>query len=117
MALNIAFVFLFLGVAGDVGCRVPCVWLDGYCGQLFAGPLNSEVRRRQSTDFLSPLNTSGLGERPKLNHATSGAGSPMRERIGSFMGRRRGDSTGDVYAVCITDECMLIGRALKIKHR
>ncbi|RPD81564.1 hypothetical protein L226DRAFT_548817 [Lentinus tigrinus ALCF2SS1-7] len=61
--------------------------------KLFAGPLNSEVRRRQSTDFLSPLNTSGLGERPKLNHATSGAGSPMRERIGSFMGRRRGDST------------------------
>ncbi|KAI0719107.1 hypothetical protein C8T65DRAFT_706478 [Cerioporus squamosus] len=61
--------------------------------KLFAGPLNSEVRRRQSTDFLSPLNTSGLGERPKLNHASSGAGSPMRERIGSFMGRRRGDST------------------------
>ncbi|KAI0757426.1 hypothetical protein C8Q80DRAFT_1091984 [Daedaleopsis nitida] len=60
--------------------------------KLFAGPLNSEVRRRQSTDFLSPLTTSGLGERPKLNHATSGAGSPMRERIGSFMGRRRGDS-------------------------
>ncbi|TFK88525.1 hypothetical protein K466DRAFT_488754 [Polyporus arcularius HHB13444] len=61
--------------------------------KLFAGTLNSEVRRRQSTDFLSPLNTSGLGERPKLNHASSGAGSPMRERIGSFMGRRRGDST------------------------
>ncbi|TBU26370.1 hypothetical protein BD311DRAFT_726243 [Dichomitus squalens] len=61
--------------------------------KLFAGPLNSEVRRRQSTDFLSPLNTSGLGERPKLNHVASGAGSPMRERIGSFMGRRRGDST------------------------
>ncbi|KAI1786298.1 hypothetical protein LXA43DRAFT_1034392 [Ganoderma leucocontextum] len=60
--------------------------------KLFAGPLNSEVRRRQSTDFLSPLNTSGLGDRPKLNHPTS-AGSPMRERIGSFMGRRRGDST------------------------
>ncbi|KAI0662392.1 hypothetical protein C8Q70DRAFT_557263 [Cubamyces menziesii] len=60
--------------------------------KLFAGPLNSEVRRRQSTDFLSPLNTTGLGERPKLNHAGSGAGSPMRERIGSFMGRRR-DST------------------------
>ncbi|KAI0761683.1 hypothetical protein BD413DRAFT_238921 [Trametes elegans] len=60
--------------------------------KLFAGPLNSEVRRRQSTDFLSPLNTVGLGERPKLNHVASGAGSPMRERIGSFMGRRR-DST------------------------
>ncbi|KAH9850659.1 hypothetical protein C2E23DRAFT_929799 [Lenzites betulinus] len=60
--------------------------------KVFAGPLNSEVRRRQSTDLLSPLTTTGLGERPKLGHATSGAGSPMRERIGSFMGRRR-DST------------------------
>ncbi|KAI0666236.1 hypothetical protein C8Q78DRAFT_1109225 [Trametes maxima] len=60
--------------------------------KLFAGPLNSEVRRRQSTDFLSPLTTTGLGERPKLVHATPSAASPMRERIGSFMGRRR-DST------------------------
>ncbi|KAI9059585.1 hypothetical protein FKP32DRAFT_1668552 [Trametes sanguinea] len=59
--------------------------------KLFAGPLNSEVRRRQSSDYLS-LNTTGLGDRPKLNHVGSGAGSPMRERIGSFMGRRR-DST------------------------
>ncbi|KAI0638961.1 hypothetical protein C8Q77DRAFT_1078578 [Trametes polyzona] len=61
--------------------------------KLFAGPLNSEVRRRQSTDFLSPLTTTGLGgERPKLAHGASATGSPMRERIGSFMGRRR-DST------------------------
>ncbi|KAI0651428.1 hypothetical protein C8Q79DRAFT_899047 [Trametes meyenii] len=60
--------------------------------KLFAGPLNSEVRRRQSTDFLSPLTTTGLGERPKLAHAAPSAASPMRERIGSFMGRRR-DST------------------------
>ncbi|OJT13217.1 GYF domain-containing protein mpd2 [Trametes pubescens] len=60
--------------------------------KLYSGPLNSEVRRRQSTDFLSPLTTTGLGERPKLALAGSGAGSPMRERIGSFMGRRR-DST------------------------
>ncbi|KAH9947959.1 hypothetical protein B0H21DRAFT_299287 [Amylocystis lapponica] len=58
--------------------------------KIFAGPLNSEIRRRQSTDFLSPLATSS--DRPKLNHAIAGAGSPMRERIGSFMGRRR-DST------------------------
>ncbi|PIL30875.1 hypothetical protein GSI_07044 [Ganoderma sinense ZZ0214-1] len=81
--------------------------------KLFAGPLNSEVRRRQSTDFLSPLNTSGLGERPKLNHATSAAGSPMRERIGSFMGRRRGDSTGDGYAVCLESRCRLTRRGLQ----
>ncbi|OSD05784.1 hypothetical protein PYCCODRAFT_1405668 [Trametes coccinea BRFM310] len=59
--------------------------------KLFAGPLNSEVRRRQSSDYLS-LNTTGLGDRPKLNHVGSATGSPMRERIGSFMGRRR-DST------------------------
>ncbi|OCH92679.1 hypothetical protein OBBRIDRAFT_750886 [Obba rivulosa] len=59
--------------------------------KLFAGSLNSEIRRRQSTDFLSPLTTSGL-ERPKLNHSASGTGSPMRERIGNLVGRRR-DST------------------------
>ncbi|CDO70929.1 hypothetical protein BN946_scf184829.g37 [Trametes cinnabarina] len=59
--------------------------------KLFAGPLNSEVRRRQSSDYLS-LNTTGLGDRPKLNHVVSATGSPMRERIGGFMGRRR-DST------------------------
>ncbi|KAH9927459.1 uncharacterized protein BXZ73DRAFT_90731 [Epithele typhae] len=62
--------------------------------KLFAGQLNSEVRRRQSTDFLSPLTTANLGDRPKLAHASPGAASPMRERIGNFMGaRRRGDST------------------------
>ncbi|KAK7694174.1 hypothetical protein QCA50_001354 [Cerrena zonata] len=58
--------------------------------KIFAGSLNSEIRRRQSTDYLSPLNTS-LGERPKLGHTTS-AGSPLRERMGTFAGRRR-DST------------------------
>ncbi|PCH33209.1 hypothetical protein WOLCODRAFT_135000 [Wolfiporia cocos MD-104 SS10] len=58
--------------------------------KIFAGSLNSEIRRRQSTDLLSPLNTS-LGDRPKLNHTASGAASPMRERIG-MLGRRR-DST------------------------
>lgn len=47
------------------------------------------MRRRPSTDFIS-LTTTGLGERPKL---APGASSPMRERIGGFMGRRR-DSTG-----------------------
>lgn len=67
--------------------------IDSYV-QLFAGPLNSDLRRRQSTDYLSPLNTSATGERPRLNTATSAAGSPLRERFGSLMGRRRGDSTG-----------------------
>ncbi|KAI0793291.1 hypothetical protein C8Q75DRAFT_889367 [Abortiporus biennis] len=62
--------------------------------KIFAGPLNSEMRRRQSTDYLSPLTTSGLGERPKLGHPNS-AGSPLRERMGNFSGRRR-DSTDQV---------------------
>ncbi|KII94435.1 hypothetical protein PLICRDRAFT_695434 [Plicaturopsis crispa FD-325 SS-3] len=61
--------------------------------KLFASPLNSDLRRRQSTDYLSPLNTSTTGERPRLNTVTSAAGSPLRERFGSLMGRRRGDST------------------------
>ncbi|TCD66778.1 hypothetical protein EIP91_000969 [Steccherinum ochraceum] len=57
--------------------------------KIFAGPLNSEVRRRQSMDYLSPLAT----ERPKLGHLNSGGpASPMRERMGNFVGRRR-DST------------------------
>ncbi|KAI0090042.1 hypothetical protein BDY19DRAFT_942078 [Irpex rosettiformis] len=61
--------------------------------KIFAGSLNSEMRRRPSTDYLS-LSTGTLGERPKLGHNTSaGPGSPMRERLGGFMGRRRGDST------------------------
>ncbi|KZT67669.1 hypothetical protein DAEQUDRAFT_385710 [Daedalea quercina L-15889] len=59
--------------------------------KLFAGSLNSEIRRRQSTDVLSPLAIS-LGERPKLGHAATAAGSPMRERMSNLMSRRR-DST------------------------
>ncbi|KAI0700406.1 hypothetical protein BC835DRAFT_1327310 [Cytidiella melzeri] len=60
--------------------------------KIFTGPLNSEMRRRASTDYLS-LSTTGLGERPKLGLNSSAApASPMRERLGGFMGRRR-DST------------------------
>ncbi|KAE9409327.1 hypothetical protein BT96DRAFT_962438 [Gymnopus androsaceus JB14] len=64
--------------------------------KLFATPLNSDLRRRQSTDFLH-LNTQNL-ERPRLNHANSAsaAGSPLRERFGSLMTRRR-DSTGQSF--------------------
>ena len=50
------------------------------------------MRRRPSTDYLS-LSTVGLTERPKLNHSTTGPGSPLRERLGGYMGRRRGDSS------------------------
>ncbi|KAJ3983366.1 hypothetical protein F5890DRAFT_1442875 [Lentinula detonsa] len=60
--------------------------------RLFTTPLNSDLRRRQSTDYLH-LNTQNL-ERPRLNHANtaSASGSPLRERFGSLMTRRR-DST------------------------
>ena len=78
--------------------------------QLFAGPLNSEMRRRPSTDYMS-LSTTGLGERPKLTHANTAGNSPMRERIGGFMGRRR-DSTGTrrplhLFAVCVA-HCLVV---------
>ncbi|KAJ7630500.1 hypothetical protein FB45DRAFT_833102 [Roridomyces roridus] len=58
--------------------------------KLFGGPLNSDLRRRQSIDHLSPLAIQGSpGERPRLPHSTSsGAGSPMRERFGGLMRRR-----------------------------
>ncbi|TDL28916.1 hypothetical protein BD410DRAFT_252651 [Rickenella mellea] len=57
--------------------------------KLFASSINSELRRRQSTDFAAQ------GERPKMHHAVSGSGSPLRETFPGIMGRRRrGDSTG-----------------------
>ncbi|KAG2149771.1 hypothetical protein BD769DRAFT_1408297 [Suillus cothurnatus] len=56
--------------------------------KLFAGPLNSELRRRQSTDLISTLSTPS--DRPRLNHSNTGGGSPMRGF--GLMGRRR-DST------------------------
>ncbi|TFK76721.1 hypothetical protein BDN72DRAFT_884418 [Pluteus cervinus] len=59
--------------------------------KLFAGSLNSDIRRRQSTDYLSPLSTTlGGPDRSRLNHGnTAASGSPLRER---FNLRRR-DST------------------------
>ncbi|KAJ7139677.1 hypothetical protein C8R44DRAFT_309565 [Mycena epipterygia] len=59
--------------------------------KLFAGSLNSELRRRQSIDYLSPLSTQGTtSERPRLPHSNSasGTGSPLRERFGGLMRRR-----------------------------
>ncbi|KAJ7655269.1 hypothetical protein DFH06DRAFT_496661 [Mycena polygramma] len=56
--------------------------------KLYAGSLNSDLRRRQSTDFLSPLSVQ-TGERPRLPHsASSGTGSPLRERFGGLVRRR-----------------------------
>ncbi|KAA1468404.1 hypothetical protein DENSPDRAFT_771496 [Dentipellis sp. KUC8613] len=74
------------GVVREVGSEPVSMkeWGDAE-KKLFAGPLNSEVRRRQSTDHLSPLVTPST-DRPKLLHTASGASSPMRER---FLGRRR----------------------------
>ncbi|KAL1688359.1 hypothetical protein GGG16DRAFT_116094 [Schizophyllum commune] len=58
----------------------------------FAGPLNSEIRRRQSTDFLPTISTQGL-ERPRLaTSASVAASSPHRERFGALMSRRRDSS-------------------------
>ncbi|KAH7914466.1 hypothetical protein BJ138DRAFT_1143807 [Hygrophoropsis aurantiaca] len=55
--------------------------------KLFAGPLNSEIRRRQSTDLMNTL--SPQSDRSRLNHSNTGGGSsPMRDRFGSLMRRR-----------------------------
>ncbi|KAF8640558.1 hypothetical protein AX17_000220 [Amanita inopinata Kibby_2008] len=59
--------------------------------KLFSGSLNSELRRRQSVDYLSPLSTqSPSADRPRLNHSNSSTNSPLRERFGAL---RRRDST------------------------
>ncbi|KAJ7169427.1 hypothetical protein C8R46DRAFT_1264215 [Mycena filopes] len=62
--------------------------------KLFAGSLNSELRRRQSIDYMSPTLSIQTGERPRLPHSTSasGTGSPMRERFGALSMRRRESS-------------------------
>uniref|UniRef100_A0A8H7YAI1 GYF domain-containing protein n=1 Tax=Psilocybe cubensis TaxID=181762 RepID=A0A8H7YAI1_PSICU len=67
--------------------------------KLFAGPLNSELRRRpsQSMEFLSPLNTSGL-DRPRLSHnssTSSNNNSPLRERFGALKRRDSAASVSD----------------------
>ncbi|KAK7041951.1 kinesin-like protein [Paramarasmius palmivorus] len=61
--------------------------------KLFATSVNSDLRRRQSNDYLN-LNTQNL-ERPRLTHANSSStGSPLRERYGSMgLIPRRRDST------------------------
>ncbi|KAK0208899.1 hypothetical protein DFS33DRAFT_1459466 [Desarmillaria ectypa] len=70
--------------------------------QLFSVSLNSDLRRRQSTDYLPASSGQNSGaDRPRLTHVNSatGAASPLRERFGSLAGRRRGDSTGDQIAI------------------
>ncbi|KAF8213572.1 hypothetical protein K438DRAFT_1661780 [Mycena galopus ATCC 62051] len=61
--------------------------------KLFAGSLNSELRRRQSIDQFYPLAIQTTGDRPRLPHsASSGTGSPLRERFGGLSMRRRESS-------------------------
>lgn len=67
-------------------CKFPHIFFL----QLYAGPLNSELRRRQSSDYLSPISTQNPGSgRPGIPPA---AASPLRERFSTLMKRR--DSTG-----------------------
>ncbi|KAI6142776.1 hypothetical protein BKA82DRAFT_4516287 [Pisolithus tinctorius] len=54
--------------------------------KLFAGPLNSEIRRRQPSDLVNTL--SSTSDRPRVNHV-GGGGGPVRDRFGPMMGRRR----------------------------
>ncbi|PBL00440.1 hypothetical protein ARMGADRAFT_982585 [Armillaria gallica] len=70
--------------------------------KLFSVSLNSDLRRRQSTDYLPGSSGQNPGvDRPRLAHVNSatGAASPLRERFGSLAGRRRGDSTGDQITI------------------
>ncbi|KAF8588470.1 hypothetical protein K439DRAFT_635379 [Ramaria rubella] len=58
--------------------------------KLFSLPLNSDLRRRQSHDFLP--NLSLTTDRPKLSHSTSGAHSPLsQQRFGALLTRKRKD--------------------------
>lgn len=81
------------GVVREVGTDpIGLREMDDSEKKLFAGPLNSDLRRRQSTDYLSPLSTQALGSGSRLNlsNTTSGTSSPLRERFGVL---RRRDST------------------------
>ncbi|KAF8559289.1 hypothetical protein OG21DRAFT_1480668 [Imleria badia] len=57
--------------------------------KLFAGPLNSELRRRQSADLTNTLSSST--DRQRLSHPNSATNNTMR--YGPFLARRK-DSTG-----------------------
>ncbi|KAH9177044.1 hypothetical protein EDB89DRAFT_2240277 [Lactarius sanguifluus] len=78
------------GVVREVGSEPVTLkeWTEGE-RKLFAGSINSEVRRRQSSDYLSPLATQP-GERQKLSHTGPGVASPLRERFGGLMRKRDG---------------------------
>ncbi|KAI6133241.1 hypothetical protein EDD16DRAFT_1530688 [Pisolithus croceorrhizus] len=54
--------------------------------ELFAGPLNSEIRRRQPSDLVNV--SSSPSDRSRMTHVSGGSG-PVRERFGSMMSRRR----------------------------
>lgn len=77
------------GVVREVGSEPVALkeWTEGE-RKLFAGSINSEVRRRQSSDYLSLATQSG--ERQKLSHTGPGVTSPLRERFGGLMRKRDG---------------------------
>lgn len=63
--------------------------------QLFQGPLNSDLRRRQSTDYLSPLATQSLNSNNRMggmNSPGGTGGSPLTNRFGGL--RRRDSGAG-----------------------
>ncbi|KAG6381373.1 acetyl-coenzyme A transporter 1-domain-containing protein [Boletus reticuloceps] len=83
------------GIVRDVGAEpVGLREMSEVEKKLFAGPLNSELRRRQSADLTNSL--SSPSDRQRLSHSNSATNSTMR--YGPFMGRRR-DSTGEYERV------------------
>ncbi|KAI6045024.1 hypothetical protein EDC04DRAFT_187479 [Pisolithus marmoratus] len=75
------------GIVHEVGSEPASLReMDEVEKKLFAGPLNSEIRRRQPSELVNTL--SSPSDRSRTNHM-SGGGGPVRERFGSTMGRRR----------------------------
>ncbi|KAF8634404.1 hypothetical protein AX15_000856 [Amanita polypyramis BW_CC] len=58
--------------------------------KLFSGSINSDLRRRQSGDYLSPLSIST--DRSRLTYSNSMAGGALRERFGAMRRRDSADS-------------------------
>ncbi|KAH9994407.1 hypothetical protein BJV77DRAFT_994542 [Russula vinacea] len=78
------------GVVREVGSEPVSLkeWTEGERKLFTSSSINSEVRRRQSTDYLSP-HAMQSGERPKHSHTGPG-GAPLRERFGGMMRKRDG---------------------------
>ncbi|KAL4068250.1 hypothetical protein V8B97DRAFT_876507 [Scleroderma yunnanense] len=89
------------GIVREVGSEPASLReMDETEKKLFAGPLNSEIRRRQSTDLINTL--SSPSDRSRLIHTNSGGSGPARDRFGIS---RRGGST---------DQPVLMSRKLSL---